>query len=207
MVLLKIVTMCMTLSDRWELAYFYHLIIKNGRMISLSIKHNSSKLEEASHSLEFQGMWVTLTSLESFTITSLGLAVAVEKVVHPSIVTSAEVLELFRHVASFYFKYDCRASKTSLVYLFKDNITRYYANLRKRIKNISGEPPPGLTPVTPIFESSLEIFKTDALQKCGHHLIQESDHVRTGSTASAKHCIDMLGNQFTCGKALKDLLQ
>lgn len=46
-------------------------------------------------------MWIALTSLEPFNIATIGLSTAVEKLVHPSIVTSAEVLELFRLVESF----------------------------------------------------------------------------------------------------------
>lgn len=68
--------------------------------------------------------------MESFIIVVLGLTTAGDKLDHPTIRTSAEVLEHFRHVAFLYAEYDCRQSITSLVDLFTDHITRYYATLR-----------------------------------------------------------------------------
>lgn len=52
MALLKLVTMSMTLSDRCDLAYFGHPIVKNGKRTSLPIKMNSSMLEETLNSVE-----------------------------------------------------------------------------------------------------------------------------------------------------------
>lgn len=57
-------------------------------------------------------MWIALKSLGDFTIAAFRLATAVEKLVHQTFVTSAEVLELFTLVASLCAEFDCRASIT-----------------------------------------------------------------------------------------------
>lgn len=46
MTLLKLFTMHMTLLDRWNLAYFINLIIKNGKSSSQAVKRDSTKLKE-----------------------------------------------------------------------------------------------------------------------------------------------------------------
>lgn len=45
-------------------------------------------------------MWIALKYLKDFTIAALRLPTAVEKLDHPSILTSAKVLELYRKVSS-----------------------------------------------------------------------------------------------------------
>lgn len=155
--------------------------------------------------MERHELWISLTSSEAFKIATIGLTTAVEKLVHPPIITSTEILELLRLVASLYPKFDRRVSITSLADLFSDHVRCFYASLRMSLQTGDGDPPLRLPTITPIFTSALKRFEMRARQKCSNHLIQESDHGRTGSIEKSNHCIDLTGKQITVGKDLAEL--
>lgn len=98
MALLKLVKMRMTLSNLWDLAYLAHFIIKNGKRTSRDVKRYSLKPEERAYLVQRYDICIALNSLEAFTIYTLGLATAVDKLVHRYIFSSAKLLELLRLV-------------------------------------------------------------------------------------------------------------
>lgn len=87
MELLKLATLRMTSADRWDLTYLGHVVVKNGIRISRSVKREGAKVEDAKYSVDRQDVWASLNSMKSFKIAALGLAAAVEEMLHPSIVT------------------------------------------------------------------------------------------------------------------------
>lgn len=123
----------------------------------------------------------------------------VEKRVHPSIISIVDVLELFRTVTSLYVKFDCRVSITSFIDLLSDHVRWNFESISIFLQMGVGEAPTRLPTVTPMFYSTPELFETGARKKCCNHLIQESDHGRTGSTAKSNRSIDL-----TVVKSLKE---
>lgn len=128
--LLKLTTFRMAAQDRWSLAYFGHVVIKNGIKIARSIKRDTSQFSESQTSMDRQHIWALPTTMEAFRICVRGFASAMHLLVHPSAVTPAELMDLFREIAEFYELYDCRVSVMSLAEVFKDHLTAYFTRLR-----------------------------------------------------------------------------
>lgn len=93
MALLKLATMRMKIADRWELAFFGPIVAKNSELVSKTIKKEANQFTESTFTQERQDHWAKLSSMESFRVAARGLALAVEQLVHPSILTKGEVEE------------------------------------------------------------------------------------------------------------------
>lgn len=61
MALLQLVTMRMKVSNCWDLAFFGHLIFKNGKRASMAVERDSLKIEETADLVEKQEMWIART--------------------------------------------------------------------------------------------------------------------------------------------------
>lgn len=129
----------MSAQDRWSLAYFGHTVIKNGIKIARSIKRDTSHFAESQMSMDRQDLWALPTTMESLGICVRGLADAVELLIHPSAMTPAEVMDLYRQLGAYYERFDCRLSVTSLAEVFTDMSQRisrdFAATHSSRMKN------------------------------------------------------------------------
>lgn len=139
--LLKLATLRMTSADRWDLTYFGHVVVKNGTRVARSVMREGVKLEDPKYFLDRQDVWATLNSMEEFSIATLGLAAAVEELLQPSILTSSEVMEMFKTTAVQHAKYGSPVTVTSLVVLFRNQITRYFTALRQYLTGSAKLPP------------------------------------------------------------------
>lgn len=83
------------MGDRWDLAFFGPLVAKNGERVSKTIKKEAHHFSEATYTSERQDLWAKMESMENFRITARGLSLAVELLLHPSILTKGEVTEWF----------------------------------------------------------------------------------------------------------------
>lgn len=114
-------------------------------------------------------------------------------------------MALFRIIASLYAKYDSRVTVTSLVMLFRNQITRYFTALRQYLLGSAKSAPPRLDAKTDIFQCSLDTFETSANQKVGGKVKTGEDKGRTGSTAKYKYGIDAAGNQIFISQLIKKI--
>lgn len=129
--LLKLSTYRWTAADRWIIVYFGHLVYNNVIKTPPSIKKDSSHFSEAHTSFDRQDLWALPPTMEDFGICVLGFASAVELLVHPSTITAAEVMDLFRKIAEHYERFDCRLTIATIVDVFYDHVTTYFTRLRQ----------------------------------------------------------------------------
>lgn len=76
-----------------DLAFFGPLVAKNGERVSKTIQNEANNFADATFTLERQDLWAKLDSMENFGISARVLALAVDILVHPSIITKGEVME------------------------------------------------------------------------------------------------------------------
>lgn len=104
--LLKLATYRATAADRWSLAYFGHLVYKNGFRTPRTVKKDSSQFSEEQSSFDRQDLWVLPPTMEAFEICVRDFAYTIELLVHPSAITAAEIMDLFRKIAEHYERFD-----------------------------------------------------------------------------------------------------
>lgn len=167
MALLKLATFRMTSAARWDLTKFGHVVVKNDTRVARSVKREGAKREDPKYSLEPQDVRAMLNSMEAFTIAGLGLPAVLDDLLHRTILTTGEVLSLFRNVASLFAKYHSLVTVTSLVMLFKNQLARYFTAFRYFPLGSAKVPPPKLDAEIEIFQRSLDTFEISANQKFG----------------------------------------
>lgn len=138
-------------------------------------------------------------------IAEIRLAAAVNEPLHPSLITSAEVISLFSITASLYAKYDSCVTITSLVMFFRNQVTCKFTALRQYLIGSAKLPPPRLDVKTGIFQRSLDMFETSELQKIGGKVKTGEDKGRKGSTARCKYGIDAAGKQIVISQLIKKI--
>lgn len=64
----------MVTQERWNLAYFGHVLIKKGIKVACFIKRDTSLFAESQTSMDRQEIWTLPTTMEAFGICARGLA-------------------------------------------------------------------------------------------------------------------------------------
>lgn len=146
--LLKLATYRMTSRDRSHMAFFGHIVIKNGIKIPRSMKRDASKFADIQTSMDLQDLLALPNTKKSFSICVRLLASTTELLVHPSTITPAELMELFCNLAELYELYDRRVSVASLVNLYKDHVTEQFTRLRTCALKKDSELPPWINIIT-----------------------------------------------------------
>lgn len=95
MALLNLTTLLMNLGDRLELAFFGLMVDKNGEMVRKTIKKEAKQYSKATQIQERQEIWEKIDSKKNFGIAARGLALAMDLLMHPSIITKGKVMEWF----------------------------------------------------------------------------------------------------------------
>lgn len=80
--------------------------------------------------------------MENFGIAALGLASAIDLLVHPSIITKGEVMDLFMTTACLYEEFDAQLHVQAAVQIFKEGITVFYTLLRAYLEDTEESPLP-----------------------------------------------------------------
>lgn len=75
---------------------------KNGKLVGKTINKEAHQISEATFNQERQDLWDKLDTMENFGIAARGLALAVEMLVHQSIMTKGEVTEWFLTTSCLY---------------------------------------------------------------------------------------------------------
>lgn len=78
------------------------LLAKNREMISKTIQTDANQFSEAPFTEERQDLWAKIDNIENFGIDARDLALAMDLLMNPSIITKAEVMEWFLCTACLY---------------------------------------------------------------------------------------------------------
>lgn len=112
--LLKLATYRILAHDFCQIGYFGYIVLNNDIKVSRSIKRDASQFADPKMSMDRQNIWVPDNRF-IWHFCAPGLASAVRLLVQPAAVRSAEVMDIFRHLAEFFEVLDCRASVPTLV--------------------------------------------------------------------------------------------
>lgn len=94
-------------------------------------------------------VWALPNTMEAFRIWVRDIALAVQMLVHLSEVTSAGLMERFRHLAELNELLDCLISLASLDDVYKDPLTAMFLLLRHIECQMDVELPPRASVITP----------------------------------------------------------
>lgn len=134
-----------------------------------------------------------------------GLDSAAPLLVHPSAITPAELMDLFRKLAEFYELYDCRISIASLVEIYKDHVTADFTRLSTYSLKNDTELPPRIDIITPELRLALNKLAESTRQRVSSYIIPDHERGRTGSLYRGEHSLHMLGKHSALGEAIKEL--
>lgn len=203
MALLKLTTLRMTVEDRWELSFFGPMVAKKGEMISKTIKEVTNQLTEATYTQERQDLWAKLHIMENFGIAARGLAMAIDLLVHPSIITKGEVMEWFLRTVTLYDEYDAQLQVQAAIKIFKDGITLYYTRVRSYLEGTEECPPPRITKVPEVLEQRIEHLREVTRLQVGGSAISDQGAGSTGCIYESKTAMDFQGKSVNIDKNLK----
>lgn len=96
--LLKLPTFQILAQYRWSQDYFSHLVINNWIKLALSIKNGTSKFSISQTLMYLQDIWPFPIATEAFGICVRGPVFGVDLLSHPSSITPAELIDLFRQI-------------------------------------------------------------------------------------------------------------
>lgn len=94
--------------------------------------------------------------MEAFGISVRGFASAVELFVHPSAITAAEIMELFRKIAECYERFVCRLRISTMVEEFYDQVNNYLTRLLHYIHGKNVELPSRVSTITHELQNALD---------------------------------------------------
>lgn len=93
--------------------------------------------------------------MQNFDIATRGLALAVDMVVHPSILTKGKVMECFLVTKCLYEEYDAQLHVQEAVQMFKEGITLYYTRLMAYLEGTEGAAPPRIMQVLKVLKQRI----------------------------------------------------
>lgn len=143
MALLKLTTLTMSIGDRWELLFFRQIVVKNGELVSKTIKKEEYQLCQATFTQGRQDLWAKIDSMENFGIAARGLALTVDLLVNPSILTNGGIIEWFLGTACIYEEFDAELHAQ----VFKDGITLCCTRIRAYLEGTEENTPPRITTI------------------------------------------------------------
>lgn len=100
--LLKLTTFRLVAQDRRSLAYLGHVVTKNGITIAHYTKPETLQFSESHTFMDRLDILVLPINMEAFGICVRGLTSAIHLLVHPSAITTTELMELFWQLTAFY---------------------------------------------------------------------------------------------------------
>lgn len=119
----------MTELDRWSLIYFGHMVFKNGINMPCSFKKDSLHFVEAHTFFDRQDLCGLPQSMETFGICVRGFASELKLLLHPFVITEAEIMDLFRKIYEYYERFDCRLTISAMVEVFYDQVKTYFTRI------------------------------------------------------------------------------
>lgn len=201
--LLKLTTLRMTLGDSLELVFFGPMVVKNGELVNKTIKKEANQFSEATFTQERQDQWAKIDNMDNFGIAARGMALAVDLLVHPFILTKEQVMGWFLTTACIYEEYDAQLHVQAAAQIFKEGITLYYSRVRAYLERTEEAAPPRLTTTPEVLMHRIAHVREVKRLMVGSYIIPEQDAGLTGYHYKQKSYIDFQGKSVSIDKSLK----
>lgn len=141
--------------------------------------------------------------MEDFWIVARGPELAVDLLVHHSIITKREIMEWVLTTALLYEEFDAQVHVQAAVQIFKDGVTIYYIRVRSYLEGTEEFPQTRIRSIPEVLVQRIENICEVTRLKVGSSVIPDQNVGLTGCAYTTEKAINFQGNSVSIDKNLK----